>query len=345
MNTKYKSRATEELDAILGEVPHGVGEPTSAELDDTFGPALHETAAEHVADAAFKEAMNQPHSYGPSYNDYAEPSKEVRTEVKTEAKRPSFALFETSELQEEDGVHGDGAGYAPGYESGPKSYHESYDSAPEPTHESGSQPNHEFESESTAKPFMEPEREHVIFSSAPPVYSQPDLNLGRPLAEMTAGELDAATGHEMVTDVQPKAGGLNKIKVAAAAALAVVAIAITATMFTPKSAPVQAPQAGPNSQSVPTPNGSPQLQPAPATPVGPGVGIDIGDTKAISLETGDFDMIEQWRPVAPANQTCAAQAMSGYLQAVCKAAGVKRYFECAPDGYHWDPRISGCAQV
>lgn len=178
----------------------------------------------------------------------------------------------------------------------------------------------------------------------PDAYSPPDLGGVRPLSELAQAEADIETSKELAVDVEDKkAASISKVKLSVTAAAVVIAMLIGWSVFAPIQPP--APVAQPNQ-----PGGTPTTtQPgAPGTtgaPTAPTVGIDIGNTQAIELETGDIDMIEQWAPVRPAEQSCTANALSQYLQDICKEAGQERYFQCAPDGFHWDYRIQGCEQI
>ena len=172
-----------------------------------------------------------------------------------------------------------------------------------------------------------------------PAYTPPKVRTRNPAAESARADLAADSSHAK----DAKALGASKMKLAVVGAFVVVALAIGASTLLGKGAATnaaaaagQAPPAGAGAN--PTPGAA-----VPAAPAAPGVGLDIGNTRAISLETGDVDMVEQGRPIPPAEQSCTVPQMSGATQQVCKAMGVAHYFECAPDGFHQDPRIPGCA--
>jgi hypothetical protein len=186
----------------------------------------------------------------------------------------------------------------------------------------------------------------VVEQAAPFSYAPPELGGVKPLGELGRAELETTTNKDLATDVQPKAAGVSKVKLAVTGAFAVLALVIGWTMFAPSSTPTPSPIARPGAP-VQLPTGQAPVTPTGTPPAGTGptVGIDIGNTQSIALETGDIDMIEQWSPVTPAQQSCEAQVLSPYLQAACKKAGQQRYFQCAPDGFHWDPRLPGCEQL
>ena len=189
-------------------------------------------------------------------------------------------------------------------------------------------------------------------NAAPQDYMQPELGGIRPLAERALAELDVrAAGTKLASDAkpaQPGVLGVSKVKLALTGACLVAAIAIGATMFghspAPTSAPVATNLAAPAPAAAPTATAPALTTQAGGQTVTP-VGIDVGNTSAIALDTGgDIDMIEQWTPVTPVEQSCTAGALSPYLQKVCGKVGKERYFSCAPDGFHWDPRLPGCGQ-
>lgn len=184
-------------------------------------------------------------------------------------------------------------------------------------------------------------------TAAPREYTQPALGGVQPLAEQAHTDFEVRdTSTVLATDATPRSSlGVSKIKLGITAACLAAAVAIGLTIFrhspTPTSAPVAttaAPVAQPGVAGTPMA----QVNGQPAT----SVGIDVGNTQAIPLDTGgDIDMIEQWATVSPADQSCTSQILSPYLQKVCNKVTKQRYFQCAPDGFHWDPRLPGCAAL
>jgi hypothetical protein len=189
-------------------------------------------------------------------------------------------------------------------------------------------------------------------TAVPREYTQPALGGVLPLAEHAHADFEARdTSTALAADATSRSSlGVSKIKLGITVACLVAAVAIGLTIFghspTPTSAPVAttaAPAAQPGVAGAPT-TAAPTAQVGgqPAT----SVGIDVGNTQAIPLDTGgDIDMIEQWATVSSADQSCTSQILSPYLQKVCNKVSKQRYFQCAPDGFHWDPRLPGCAAL
>lgn len=204
-----------------------------------------------------------------------------------------------------------------------------------------------------AEPVERPVRQvPPMNNAAPREYTQPALGGVQPLAEQAHADLDVRnTSTAIATDASPSSShGVSKVKLGITAACLVAAVVIGLTMFGHSSAPtsarvatIGAPTAQPGVTAAPT-TAAPTVQ--AGGQAAPTVGIDVGNTQAIALDTGaDIDMIEQWAPVPPAEQSCTAQALSPFLQHVCTKVTKERYFQCAPDGFHWDPRLPGCAAL
>jgi hypothetical protein len=176
-------------------------------------------------------------------------------------------------------------------------------------------------------------------------YSPPTLGGARPLAETSQAELDvvSANSKDLAVDVQEKPQSASKVKLGAIGAVIVVASVLGYGIFGPSPAPTAAPGAAATQSQPGATDGL--SQPSPTGPASPGPVIDTGNTAEIPREIGEIEMIEQWTLATPAEQSCAAEILSPYLQAICKKAGQARYFQCAPDGFHWDYRIDGCAQL
>ncbi len=213
--------------------------------------------------------------------------------------------------------------------------------APEPPQPQAAQP---------AAPARPVRQTPPMNDATPRAYVQPVLGGVLPLAENVRSDLDVrSTDTALVTEATPAAApGVSKVKLAITGACLVAAVAIGMTMFGHSLAPTVATVA---TTAAPTalPAAAPTTVTRTAVDAGqaaPTVGIDVGSTQAIPLDTGgDIDMIEQWAPVPPAEQSCTSQALSPYLQHVCAKVTTERYYKCSPDGFHWDPRQPGCAAL
>lgn len=191
-----------------------------------------------------------------------------------------------------------------------------------------------------AAAFAEPEQ-----ARPRPVYEEPDLHPGAvvptgdsALARSAAGAQDAA-----VKTAAPAAPAVSKAKLAAVAIVVIAAATLGLRLFdSPAPAPVSAPVSAPAPAPVGT-GGTGDAPQAPATPPpAPGIGIDIGDTASIAPEAAEFELLTQWRPVAAPDQHCRASWMSPVERTLCEAVTPARFYQCAPDGEHWNPLIDGC---
>lgn len=194
-----------------------------------------------------------------------------------------------------------------------------------------------------------------------PTYVPPSLGIVNPLATKPTGDLDVAANgthgpcsldkaqaSDLGTSQEANSAGVSKVKLASAAALLVAALIIGWGWFAPSHVPAPVQTALPSPESA-QPAQVPQT-PAPTdgvTQPGTTVGIDVGNAQSIPLVQGDFDLIEQGTPIAPASQKCDLQGLSVYGQKLCSnsAMSAGKFFKCAPDGLHWDPRTPGCEAI
>ncbi len=193
-----------------------------------------------------------------------------------------------------------------------------------------------------------------------PVYVAPDLGLRNPLAPRTDetefdSTLHASLETRGATDVVATGQkGPSKTKVIAMAAMAGIATVLLGAAFLFKGVSTPAPVVhvpapspaaiGALKPPIAAPTGAPGVVAAPAGPATT-VGTDINSTAEIATVHGDIDLLEQGRPIDPVGQTCGNEQLAEYTRAVCTAATPAKFFRCAADGMHWDPRLPGCESI